>query len=385
MNALSEPAFYAPAPHMSTEPESFELLRYWRAINRHRVGIILFVIAVGIIASLYASSLRSVFRGTATVLLDPVRKKSVTNQELMEEYSGTSRDYYLTQIEIMKSREYAERLVRVLNLTTHPEYDPRQRKPVEKGIVVTVVDALSSPVQSVLGAIQALRPAPPPGPAVTATAQEDDIRDAVVARVMSQLSFQAVRNTQLLKVSFDSNDPRLAERIPNTLSMIYIVADLEARTQSSRQSTSFLAEQADDLKKKLAESERELQQYRESQKIVIAKGLSQSEATRRLDESTTALEDARRKRTEAEFAYKQVLGQPQQSPEALPVVQRNQDVERRHVGPVIHTAYQNNLQTRFVLANQALLAGSDRNGSGLESSRRALGYLKSMAKSWLRR
>ncbi len=44
----------------------------------------------------------------------------------------------------------------------------------------------------------------------------------------------------------------------------------------------------------------------------------------------------------------------------VPVVQRNQDFERRYTGPVMHTAYQNNLQTRFVLVNQALLPkGSD--------------------------
>ena len=43
----------------------------------------------------------------------------------------------------------------------------------------------------------------------------------------------------------------------------------------------------------------------------------------------------------------------------MPVLQRNQDIDRRHLGPVIHTAYQNNVQTRFVLVNQALPAGSD--------------------------
>lgn len=43
----------------------------------------------------------------------------------------------------------------------------------------------------------------------------------------------------------------------------------------------------------------------------------------------------------------------------MPVLQRNQDLERRHLGPVIHTAYQSNVQTRFVLANQAVPAGSD--------------------------
>jgi hypothetical protein len=42
----------------------------------------------------------------------------------------------------------------------------------------------------------------------------------------------------------------------------------------------------------------------------------------------------------------------------IPVLQRNQDIERRYTGPVMHAAYQNNLQTRFVLANQALLTCS---------------------------
>jgi hypothetical protein len=43
----------------------------------------------------------------------------------------------------------------------------------------------------------------------------------------------------------------------------------------------------------------------------------------------------------------------------MPVLQRNDDVGRRHLGPVIHTAYQRNVQTRFVLANQGLSGGSD--------------------------
>jgi hypothetical protein len=39
----------------------------------------------------------------------------------------------------------------------------------------------------------------------------------------------------------------------------------------------------------------------------------------------------------------------------IPVLQRNWDMNRRYTGPVMHTAYQNNLQTRFVFANQAFL------------------------------
>lgn len=40
--------------------------------------------------------------------------------------------------------------------------------------------------------------------------------------------------------------------------------------------------------------------------------------------------------------------------DVMPVLQRNHDTERRHWGPVVHTAYQRNAQTRFVLVNQGL-------------------------------
>ena len=289
--------------------ETLDLVRYWRAINRHRLGIVLFVVAVGVLAAVYAYSLAPVYKGTATVLLDPVKKKTVTNEELYADYYGTTRDYYLTQTEIMKSRDYADRLVRALNLTRHRDYDPRQQR--EKGWFESFLETFREE------AAPARQPA------------DEEIREGVVGQVMGQFSFQPVRNTQLVKVSFTSHDPVLAERAPNTLSMIYIVADLEAKAEDVRSTNAFLSEQADELKRKLTDSEARLQQYRESKKIVVARGQSLSDATRRLEENTAALAEARRKRTAAELDYKQVRaavdanGQSVVALESLAVVQKN--------------------------------------------------------------
>ncbi len=320
MNSISQRDAFLPPPKADSQTQAHELVRYWRAINRHRLGIALLVVAVGVLAAMYALSLPPVYRGTATVLLDPVRKKSITNEEILDSMAGTPRDYYLTQIEIMKSRDYAERLVRVLNLTTHPDYDPRQQK-VDKGWIGSLLDK-SRPAA-----------ATPAQPAASESAtSEDDIRDGVVSRVMGGISVTPSRNTQLVRVSFDTSDPVLAERVPNTLSMIYIVADLESRSGAARQSMSFLTEQADKLKSQLAESERELQQFRESQKIVVTKGLSLSDATRRLDGLTSSLEDARRKRSEAEQLYRQVSaaarGQSGDTLESMPVLQKDPVLQR---------------------------------------------------------
>jgi capsular exopolysaccharide synthesis family protein len=120
--------------------------------------------------------------------------------------------------------------------------------------------------------------------------------------------------------------------VPNTLAMIYIVSDLEARGETTRRSMSFLKEQAVELKQKLNDSERALQDFREQEKIVVAKGVSVSGAIRQLEELETALDDARKKRQDAETRFNQIDGAKQSQPgvamESLLLVQNNPVVAR---------------------------------------------------------
>ena len=109
------------------EPPPPDIVRYLRTVNRYKWGILMVVIAVGMLAAMYASSLRPIYRSTATVMVETGKPKIVSSQEIFEAFNGTPRDYFLTQYEIIKSREYAERLVRTMRLTRHPEYDPRQQ------------------------------------------------------------------------------------------------------------------------------------------------------------------------------------------------------------------------------------------------------------------
>ena len=313
MNSFSNREFQSPAfTPIQGDPAPPDVVRYLRTLNRYKWGILMVVIAVGMLAAMYASSLRPVYRATATVMLEQGKPKLVSTQELFEAYNGSSsRDYFLTQFEIIKSRELAERLVRVMKLTQHPEYDPRQRA---KPWYADWVPAQFLP------------------PASGKALNEEALEESVVAQVMANISLQPVRNTQLVKLSFDSHDPVLAERVPNTLAMIYIVADLEARGDTTRRSMSFLRDQAEELKQKLNESERALQVFREQEKIVVAKGVSVSGAIRQLEELESALDGARKKRLDAEARYNQVNAARQAEPgvalESLSVVQNNSVVAR---------------------------------------------------------
>jgi capsular exopolysaccharide synthesis family protein len=286
MNRISNQELQSPAfTPMQGEPAQPDFVRYLRTLNRYKWGILMVVVAVGMLASMYASSLRPVYRATATLMLEMGKPKVISNQDLYEAYNGTTRDYFLTQFEIIKSRDLAERLVRTMQLTKNPEFDARQQaRPWYADWV---------PAQFLPAA---------PGKLPSAQASEE----SVVAQVMANISLQPVRNTQLAKLSFESHDPVLAERVPNTLAMIYIISDLESRGETTRRSMSFLQEQARDLKQKLDVSERALQDFREKEKIVVAKGVSVSGAIRQLEELETALDAARKKGLDAETLFKRV-------------------------------------------------------------------------------
>lgn len=297
------------------EIEQLDLVRYWRAVARNKWRILALVMLVGLIATLYAFSLTPIYRSTATLLVEgsrPKGKAGISEEELYVSYTGSTRDYYLTQFEIIKSREFAERLVRVMALSKHPEFAPRE-----------------APKAWYAG----LMPWPRPSvPATVAGATGPELEDSVIDAVMARISLQPVRNTQLVKVSFDSTDPELAARVPNTLATIYIVADLEARAEAARRSTQFLVRQSGDLKAKLVDSEHALQQYREREKIIEAKGVSLAGASRQLEDLSSSLMEARRKRADLEAAYEQVnaarQGKSAESFDTLPVVLRHPLVQR---------------------------------------------------------
>ena len=298
------------------EIEQLDLVRYWRALSRNKWRILALMVLVGLIATLYAYSLTPIYRSSATLLVEGSRTKgkALSEEDLYIAYTGSTRDYYLTQYEIIKSREFAERLVRIMALTKHPEFTPREApKPWYAALL---------PFPRLI--------APTAAPASTESAA--DIEDGVVGAVMAGTSLQPVRNTQLLKISFDSTDPELAARIPNTLATIYIVADLEARTEATRRSTQFLVKQSEELKAKLVESERVLQQYREREKIIEAKGVNLAGASRQLEDLSTSLMEARRKRADLEAAYEQVnaarQGKAAEPLDTLPVVLRHPLVQR---------------------------------------------------------
>lgn len=254
-----------------------QLLEYWRAISKRRWSILGLTVLVAILATLVVSGMRPIYRASASVLIEQGKSKIVSIEEIYSQ-GLMQREYYLTQAEILKSENLAGKVVQKLKLTTHPDFDPRQAQPTWFARL-TGGASLNEGIER----------------------REEDIQRGVIQQFRSGLQVQLIRNSQIVQLSFVSYDPELAAKVPNALAEVYIESDLDARMAMTQKATEWLRERMGELRTKVDTSEKALQEYRDRERIVDAKGLVLSGAGRQLEELTRSLVEARQKRAEAEI------------------------------------------------------------------------------------
>src|SRR5689334_2506993 len=109
--------------------ETLDIVEYWRAIGKRRWAILALTLVVAVITTLVVYSMRPSYRGTAALLIEQGKAKVVSIEEVYNQGLTGNREYFQTQVEILKSDELARKVVQKLKLTTHPDYDPRQATP----------------------------------------------------------------------------------------------------------------------------------------------------------------------------------------------------------------------------------------------------------------
>ena len=256
-----------------------DLSLYWSIIMIRKWKIIVFVGATTLLAALFSLSMERVYRASTTVLIESDQAKIVSIEDVYG-VNTTGKEYFLTQFEILKSRQLPERVVKRLELTKHPLFDPRQE---DESFSLTGLLTDSKKVATT----------------------DEEVFQIVVSRFHEGLSVSPVRNTQLAKIIFESSDPKLAALVTNTLAEEYIDSHLEAKLQVTVQAAGWLSGRLVELRNTLQESERKLQAYRESEGLVDVKGV-QTLSADELEELTQRLADASQNRSEAETLYRQV-------------------------------------------------------------------------------
>lgn len=285
------------------QEEKLDILEYWRTIQKRRGQILAFGVIFAVLAAAIVFAMTPIYRATATLMIEAGKAKVVTIDDV---YSGASqnREYFQTQVEIIRSREVAIKAIKKAELWNSEEFDPRpDADSMFTGLLVSV--GLKDDPASIEWS-------------------DETLAEAIYPVFVKRVVIEPVRLSQLAKISFDSSSSGLSAKVANGLAQAYIESDMDARYQVTQQASNWIQDRLASLRVKLEESERQLQAYREKAGIVDMKNVGQGGVGQQMVEVTSRLVEARLRRAEAENAFNQIKSAKKTGDLAsLPAVIRN--------------------------------------------------------------
>lgn len=274
------------AGEAAADSDEINLLDYWRIIVKRR-WTVLSTLAIVLVTALVGTLLMTpIYRATTTVQIERDTIKVVEVEGLTPTESPADRDFYQTQYELLKSRSLAQRVISQLDLANDPVYQEMRRPSPWKALFGGGDDADEELT------------------AAEADAREDAKTSRMITGFLANLSIEPVRNSRLVRVHYDSPDPAFSQRVVNAVAEAYIAANLERRFDASSYAKTYLEDRLQQLKLKLEDSERQLVEFAQKEKIVDAVDGS-SLSTQSLGELNSAVAKAQDERIRAEARWRQ--------------------------------------------------------------------------------
>ncbi|MDQ6991472.1 MAG: polysaccharide biosynthesis tyrosine autokinase [Mariprofundaceae bacterium] len=270
--------------HGGSIEEGIDLTQYWMVVKRRKWSIIILALLVALLATLVTYSMTPFYKATSTLLVEAHQTKMLSIEDLYKIH-GDDKIYYLTQLEILKSRKLAVQVIHQLDLDKNSEI---LRK--SGGI------HLLTPLKNWLGLSD------------TKVVHQnlkhpiDHTFNLIVLNFQSKLSVALIKNTQLITLTFEAANPQLAADIANAMANIYIDDQLASRVDMMKKASLWMEKRLKILKLNLDISEHNLQDYMEKNNLVDVKGVS-SLTAQTLDELTSRLGSARSKYSELSKRY----------------------------------------------------------------------------------
>ena len=255
---------------------------YWTVLLRHRRAVAMVFVAAVLTALVWSVTARPVFTGTAMLRIDKEEPRVLKfEQAARDDGSESAQTQLQTYHRLLQSRALANRVVGLLGLEQSPEFASVGHRPGQ-------------------------------------------LTDAFLER----LQVEPVRNTRLVKVSFQSRNPELAAKVANTLADGVIAQQLDEKKAAGRYATEFLAEQVNETRRTLQTNEAQLSQFLAEQDILFVGGdrigervgERQALVTQELGTLADSLLKAKAERVAKESMLAQAM---RPNAEALPAVLQN--------------------------------------------------------------
>lgn len=261
------------------------LLDYWEIILKRRWLVLTCVLVVFTTVAIGTLKEKPIYEGKVLVEIDSEPPSVVNFKEVVSlGQNNDSEGYQDTQFKIIQSRTLAEKVVKDLKLYENPEFI---RDRYLFGLIEGSVPHLPANIDQ-----------GPPDPS------SDVFRNAV-GYFKTALGVDPIRRSNLVNITFDSTDPRVAAQVANKLADDYILSNLDIKYEDTMKASSWLQDRLRDMKIKVERADDALAQYARENGIVFITD-KQTLVNEKLAQLQTQLTVAESDRLAKEALYDQV-------------------------------------------------------------------------------
>jgi len=269
--------------------QEIDFRSFLRVLRNRRRTVITVLATVVFVAFVLSMLMHPVYRSESTLEVEGEAPDITTVEQLMKLDPASNIDVE-TQHGILKTDTLARRVIDQLHLTELREFNPNAPRALQKGWAYLLGWWYGKPYAASTQA---------------ATKADPKAYENAVARFEERLNVEPVRDSRLVKVSFESGDPQLSARIVNSLVSNYLQLHQEATRKLSKE----LANQLTTTKAELEKSERTMLQYARQKGLLYLQtgnGTSQDIVDQRLQQIQGELTKVQAERYRKESVYQLV-------------------------------------------------------------------------------
>lgn len=199
-----------------------------------------------------------IYTASSLVALETQQKQTIDIESVVGGLGGDQSSIN-TEVEVIRSRELAEKIVLELDLLSDPEFN-KWLQPEPTFSVSNIIYI----IRNFLGKAE-VEKAPP---------TDREVLDAVIDKLLQSVSASNIRQSYVFRITGVTENPTKSALIANTWAELYIRDQISVKFEKTKQASEWLADRVSQLQIELESAEAELKEFSSSTKLVSPEALS---------------------------------------------------------------------------------------------------------------
>lgn len=240
-------------------------------VLRRRFILILSTVILGTGAIAFLSySFTPVYTASSEVLLEAPKTKVVNVESVLQDTTQDITSLIETRIKYIESRSFAREIMQTLGLLNDPEFNKTIDSGVEPGLIASTMSSLfgeaSVSVSAAASTVTGFE-------SQEETPAEKAIVELAIEKWQDGLDVKQSGASLVVEIEYTSVSPEKSALIANMVAEAYVNNQLTSQQTATSHAANWLNKRIADLRQKLVDSEKAIEDYRRDNQLFNSKGV----------------------------------------------------------------------------------------------------------------